>query len=381
MDFSLTPQQEQLRDTIVRFARQELNQGLIERDRDARFPADLWRRCAALGLCGLPFPEEHGGSGLDLLSTVLAVEALSWACCDAGLVHALLTQLVSGRALGMFGSRDLLQRHLPAICRGETILAQAATEADAGSDVFAMRTRAVRDGESFVLDGAKMFISNGPVADLVLVLAVTNPARKGFGAHSMLLVERERPGFLAGSPFSKLGLRTLQNSELVFDGCRVPAENLVGKEGQGSVIFTRVMDWERIVFGACHVGALARIVEACTAQARERRQFGEAIGRFQAVSSKIVRMRINLEAARLMVYKAAALEDQGRRATLEASAVKIFASESLRSAALDAVQIFGASGYMTETGIERELRDSIAATIYSGTVEVNAVIIARLLGL
>jgi alkylation response protein AidB-like acyl-CoA dehydrogenase len=381
MDFSLSPQQEQLRETILRFARKELNADLIERDREATFPRELWRRCAELGLCALPFPEEHGGSGYDLLSTAIAVEALAYACHDAGLVHAILAQIVSGRALQLFGSPELRQRHLPSLCAGEVIVAQAATEADAGSDVFSMRTRAVQDGDDWVIDGTKMFITNGPVADLVLVVAVTNPARKSFGGHSMFLVERDRPGFSAGSAFSKMGLRTLQNSELIFDGCRVPASNMVGKPGQGSVIFTEVMRWERVVFGACHLGSLQRILEACISYARQREQFGQPIGKNQAVSSKIVRMKMNLELGRLMVYKAATMEQQGKRAMLEASTIKIFASESLRSAALDAVQIFGASGYMTETQIERELRDSIAGTIYSGTVELNTVIIGKLLGL
>jgi alkylation response protein AidB-like acyl-CoA dehydrogenase len=381
MDFSVSPQQEQLRETIIRFASNELNHDLIERDQAARFPIEGWRACAELGLCALPFPEAYGGSGYDHLSTVIAVEALAYACRDAGLVHGLLTQLVSGRALERFGSEQLRQRHLPGICSGETILAQGATEADAGSDVFSMRTRAVKDGDSYRIDGAKMFVSNGPVADLILVLAVTNPKRKGFGAHSMLLVERDREGFSAGSAFDKMGLRTLQNSELIFEDCTVPVENLVGKEGQGSIIFTEVMEWERIVFGACHVGTLARVVEDCVAYAKQREQFGQPIGKYQAISSKIARMKMNLELARLMVHKAAVLKDNKGRATLEAATIKIFAAESLRSAALDAVQIFGASGYMTETQVERELRDSVASTIYSGTVELNTVIISKLLGL
>ncbi len=381
MDLSITPQQEQLRETITRFARKELNSDLIERDRAAAFPHELWRKCAELGLCALPFAEEHGGSGYDHLSTVIAIEALSYACHDSGLVHALLAHLVSGRALEIFGSPELKQRHFPSICSGEKILAQGATEADSGSDLFSMRTRAVRDDDGYVIDGAKMFVSNGPVADLILALAVTNPKRKGFGAHSMLLVERERPGFSSGSAFEKMGLRTLQNSELIFEACRVPLGNLVGKEGQGSIIFTEVMDWERIVFGACHLGTLSRILEACVAFAKERKQFGQQIGKFQAVSSKIARMKMNLELGRLMVYKAAVMKDRGARAPLEAATIKIFASESLRSAAIDAVQIHGASGYMTETQIERELRDSAASTIYSGTVELNTEIISKLLGL
>jgi alkylation response protein AidB-like acyl-CoA dehydrogenase len=210
---------------------------------------------------------------------------------------------------------------------------------------------------------------------------VSNPERKGFGRSSLLLVERERPGFGAGNAFEKMGLRTLQNAELHFDGCRVPARNLVGKPGQGSIIFNEVMDWERIIFGACHLGTLQRLLEDSVSYARQRKQFGQAIGKNQAISEKLVRMKMNLELGRLMVHKAAVLKDQGKRATLEASTIKIFAAESLRDAALDAVQVHGASGYMTETQIERELRDSIASTIYSGTVELNSVIIAKLLRL
>jgi hypothetical protein len=380
MDFAINPQQEDLRRTIIRFAKKELNRDLVERDRAAAFPIELWRRCAELDLCALPFPEEHGGCNLDFVTTVLAVEALAYACHDSGLVHALLTQLVSGVAINIFGSPALKARHLPAICHGEKIVAQAATEADSGSDVFSMRTRALHQDGAYVLTGNKMFISNGPLADIVLVLALTNPERK-LGAHSMLLVERETPGFSSSRAFDKMGLRTLQNSELVFEECRVPGDNLIGKTGQGGMIFTEVMEWERILFGACHVGTMMRIVELCTAFAKERKQFGQPIGKYQAVSGKIARMKMNLELARLMVLKAAALKDDGRRAALEAAVVKVFGSESLRSASLDAVQIHGASGYMTETQIERELRDSVASTIYSGTVELNTVIISKLLGL
>lgn len=382
MDFSITKEQEHLRETIVAFARAELNSGVRERDRASAFPLDLWRKCAERDLCALPFPEAYGGCGQDLLTTALCVEALSYACEDSGLVHALLTQVVAGLTLHLFGSPELKKAHLPGIARGTTIAAQAVTEADAGSDVFSMRTRAARgDDGTYRLDGTKMYISNGPVADVVLVVAVTNPERAGFGAHSLLLVEKDRAGFSSRAPLDKMGLRTLSNSELVFEGCRVPAGNLVGKEGQGGIAFGEVMEWERILFGACHVGTLLRVVERCTTHARARRQFGQPIGRNQAVSGKIVRMKMNAELARPMIHKAATLKDRGQRATLEAATIKIFASESLRQACLDAVQIHGALGYMAESPVERELRDAVAATIYSGTVELNTAIISRLLGL
>jgi L-prolyl-PCP dehydrogenase len=296
-------------------------------------------------------------------------------------VHAILTQLVSGIALRMFGSEDQKQRYLPPVCSGTKIVAQAATEPDSGSDVFAMRTHAEpRDG-GYVLNGSKLFTSNGPIADFVLVLAATNPDSKGFGRHSMFVVDKDAAGFRSGKPLMKMGLRTLLNSELVLENCQVPATNLVGKQDQGGIIFNEVMEWERILFAAAHVGTMWRLGEECVAYARSRRQFGQAIGKFQAVSSKIARIQMNTELARLMVYKAATLKDAGRRAAFEAATVKVFGSESLKQAALDAVQIHGGYGYMTESEVERDLRDSIASTIYSGTVELNTQIIAKLAGL
>ena len=380
MDFTLTDPQLELRRTIVELGK-TLGGGMIQRDHEAMFSRELWRKCAALGICGLPFPEAYGGAGQDLLTTAISVEALAYSCRDAGLVHALLTQLVAGVALNTFGSDALKQRYLPALCSGEQIFAQAATEAGAGSDVFAMRTRAEPVDGGYVLNGTKLFISNGPVADVVIVLAASSAERKGFGGHSLFAVERGTPGFRAGKPFLKMGLRTLLNSELVFEDCHVPAQNLVGKPGQGQLAFHEVMEWERILFAAAHVGTMARVGEACVAHAKSRQQFGQPIGKFQAVATKIARMQMNTELARLLVHKAATLKDRGKRATFEAAAIKVFAAESLRDACLDAVQIHGASGYMTESEIERDLRDSIAGTIYSGTVEVNLDIIARLAGL
>ncbi|MCX5747659.1 MAG: acyl-CoA dehydrogenase family protein, partial [Proteobacteria bacterium] len=305
--FTCTEQQDQWRTTIVEFARAQLNAGIIQRDHEAVFSQAQWRKCAALGLCGLPFPEVYGGGDLDFLSTVLSVEALAYACHDAGLVHAILTQLLTGISIRIFGSDEQKQRYLPPLCDGTKIVAQAATESDSGSDVFAMRTRAER-GDGYVLNGSKFFISNGPNADFVLVLAATADTAKH---HSMFIVERAFPGFRAGKPLMKMGLRTLLNSELVFEDCHVPLANLVGKEHQGSVIFGEAMEWERILIAAAHLGTMRRVHESCTAYAKSRHQFGQAIGKFQAVSTKIARMQMNAELARLMVYKAASLKDAG----------------------------------------------------------------------
>lgn len=381
MDFSISDEQRHLQSAIEDFARKELNKDISGRDQEGRFPVDLWRRCAAMDLMALPFPAEYEGCGLDFLSTTLAIEALSRACKDSGLVHAICTQLVSGLLLNIFGSEEQKRLYLPAISRGEMIAAQAITEPDSGSDVMSLSTKATRSGDGYVLDGRKMFISNGPLADIILVLGLTDPSRKTMGAHSFFICEKNRPGLSCGNPLMKMGLRTLQNCEVILDSCALPSANLVGREGQGSIIFNEIMEWERILFGACHLGILDRMIETCVRYAKDRRQFGNPIGKYQSVSNKIARMRIDLELIGPLVRKAAALKGQGKRASMEASVIKVFASESLKNACIDAVQIHGAYGYMVEYEIERDLRDSMASTVYSGTSEMNLLIISRLLGL
>jgi len=334
-----------------------------------------------MDIMALPFPEDYGGCGQNFLTTTIAMEALSYGCKDAGLVHAIGTQIISGLLLLKFGNEEQKKRYLPKLIKGEIIAAQAITEADSGSDALSMRTNATHSGDHYVVDGRKMFITNGPIADLILVLALTDPGRKSMGGHSFFACEKESIGLSRGKSLGKLGLRTLQNSELVFDSCLLHSGKLVGREGQGAMIFSEMMEWERILFGACHLGSLRRIIETCVRYAKERKQFGQTIGKNQTVSNKIVRMKINEELIRPMVHKAAEMKDMNKRATIEASTIKIFASESLKYACIDAVQVHGAYGFMVEYEIERDLRDSIAATIYSGTCEMNMVIIARLLGL
>lgn len=380
-NFSLSEQQKEVREAIIAFGQKELNKGIESRDRHTQFPKELWQKCSEMDLMALPFPKAYGGCGMDFLSTVLSIEALAYACKDAGLVLALGTQIISGILIDLFGSEEQKHKYLAPICNGNMISAQAATEAEAGSDVFSIRTNAKKKDDTYVINGRKMFISNGSIADVVLVLVLTSSKRKSFGTHSFLIVEKNYNGFSTGKPMEKMGLRTLQNCELIFDDCAVPDSNLIGKEGQGTMIFNEIMEWERILFGACHVGTITRIIETCVRYSRERKQFGQSIGKFQSISNKIARMKMNLELAKTMVYKAASMKDNHKRAMLEASIIKVFASESLKNACLDALQIHGAFGYMTESEIERDLRDSIASTIYSGTVEINTMIIAKLLGL
>ena len=382
MDFSLSEEQEILRQSIIRFARENLNGDVIVRDREQHFSRELWRKCGEMGLQGLPVPEEYGGSGLDALSCAIALEALGYGCQDGGLVFSLCAHLLSCVVpLWQHGSDEQKRRYLPGLCNGSLIGVHAMTEPGSGSDAFALRTLAKRDGNGFRLNGTKTFISNGPVADLVIVFAVTDRDKGYFGGVTAFLVERETPGFHVSQKFEKMGLRTSPIGELVFEDVFIPMSAVLGGMGSGSTFFTSTMDWERICLFASHVGTMERLLETCIAYARTRVQFGQAIGKFQAVSHRIADVKVQLEAARLLTYRAAWRLGRVRSASLDAAMAKLFVSESLVKTALDTVQIHGGYGYMTDYQVERALRDAVASTIYSGTSEMQRNIIARWLGL
>ncbi len=382
MDFALTEEQQLLRDNIVRFAREVLNQGVAERDREQTFSRELWRKCGEIGIQGLPVPEEYGGSGCDPLTCAIGLEALGFGCKDGGLVFSLCAHLLSCVVpLWQHGSEDQKRRYLRGLCDGTLVGVHAMTEPGSGSDAFALRTRAEPDGSGFRINGTKTFISNGPVADLVIVFAMTDPKKGYHGGVTAFLVESGARGFAAGTKFEKLGLRTSPIGELVFTDLYVPAEAAVGGVGGGSSVFTSSMDWERICLFASHVGAMERLLETSIAYARTRSQFGQLIGKFQAISHRIADMKVHLEAARLLTYRAAWRLDHTRNASLDAAMAKLFVSESLLQAALGTVQIHGGYGFMTEYEVERALRDAVGSTLYSGTSEMQRNIIARWLGL
>jgi alkylation response protein AidB-like acyl-CoA dehydrogenase len=283
--------------------------------------------------------------------------------------------------LWQHGSEDQKRRYLPGLCNGTLVGVHAMTEPNSGSDAFALRTRADRDGDGFRINGTKTFISNGPVADLVIVFAMTD-AKKGYhGGVTAFVVEADTPGFKAGAKFEKLGLRTSPIGELVFTDLRVAADAVLGTVGAGSAMFTASMDWERICLFASHVGTMERLLETSISYARTRTQFGQAIGKFQAIGHRIADMKVQLEAARLLVYRAAWRLGHARNASLDAAIAKLFVSESLVQSALATVQIHGGYGFMTEYEVERALRDAVGSTIYSGTSEMQRNIIARWLGL
>ena len=382
MDFSYTEEQKLLRESIVRFARDVLSPGAAERDRKQEFSRELWRKCGEIGIQGLPVPAQYGGSGVDPLTCAIALEALGYGCRDGGLVFSLCAHLLSCVVpLWQHGNEEQKRRYLPGLCNGELVGVHAITEPGSGSDVFALRTRAEPDGDGFRINGTKTFISNGPVADVVIVFALTDPKKGYHGGITAFLVEKGAPGFTAGAKFDKLGLRSSPIGELVFSNLYVPPEAILGKVGGGSSIFAAAMDWERICLFASHVGTLERLLETSISYARTRSQFGQTIGKFQAVGHRIADMKTQLEAARLLTYRAAWRLGNTRTASLDAAMAKLFVGESLVQTALATVQIHGGYGFMTEYEVERALRDAVGSTIYSGTSEMQRNIIARWLGL
>jgi len=382
MDFALSEEQKALRDGVIRFARKELNRGVADRDREQTFDAEGWRKCGEMRLQGLPIPEEYGGLGLDPLSTAMALEALGYGCEDSGLVFALCAHLLPCTVpVWRYGTEDQRRRYLPGLCRGELIAANSMTEPNSGSDAFAMQTKAVPDGDGFRINGTKMFTSNAPVADLLVLFAMTDPEKGYHGGCTTFLVETKTPGVRIARKIEKLGLRTSPLGEVVLEDVRVPGSAILGGVGGGSTLFTHSMDWERTCLFAFNVGVMERLLEGSIEYARTRQQFGKPIARFPGIADRIADMKVRLEAARLLVYSAAWKLERSRSAALDASIAKLFVSESLVEAARSAVQIRGGYGYMTEYGVERALRDAIGSTIYSGTSEMQRNIISRWLGL
>jgi hypothetical protein len=381
MDFLWTDEQLAFKEAVIKFAQQELNKGLIERDRCGEFSRENWQKCAQFGLQGLAVPEEYGGTGADILTTMFVMEGLGYGCRDNGLIFALNAQMWSVQhPILVFGSEAQKQKYLPALCRGELIGAHGMTEPDSGSDAYSLRTRAEKCRDGYVLNGSKMFVTSAPIADIAVVFATTNPELGRWGI-SAFLVEKGTPGFSVSRDLDKMGLRTSPMGELILQDCYIPAENRLGPEGSGVSLFSSSMEWERSCILGSHIGAMERQLEACIRYARERRQFKQAIGKFQAVSNRIAEMKVRLETARLMLYKVAWLKKMGQSAEMEAAIAKLYLSECFVQSSQDAIRIHGGYGYMTEFEVERDLRDSMGGLLYSGTSDIQRVIIANWLGL
>lgn len=380
MDFACSDRQQALRDSVAEFARKSLASDMIEMDRSHVFARDAWSKCADFGIQGLPIPEQYGGTGEDALTTVLAMETLGNGCRDNGLLFGIAAQMWSVQMpILHFGTEAQRARYLPRLCSGEWIGAHGMSEPDAGSDAFSLRTVATRDGDEYVLHGTKTFVSNAPVADCYVIFATVDRSLGALGITGFL-VDRETPGLSVGRPIEKMGLRTSPMAQIHLDECRVPTDCRLGREGRGARIFNDSMEWERACILATALGAMQRQLDTCIRYAHERHQFGRAIGNHQLVSSRLVNMAMRIETGRHLLYKAVWLKQARQPADTAAAMAKLHISEGWIQSSLDAVQIHGGYGFTTEYELERELRDSIGSTLYSGTSEIQRAIIARSFG-
>jgi isovaleryl-CoA dehydrogenase len=378
VQYELTDEQRMLREMVRAFAREEVAPLARQIDREERFPRESWERGAELGLLGMAAPEEYGGSGLGLTEMCIVGEELSAVCVSTAATLLHQADLVVPR-LVRHGSDEQRRRFLPGLCDGSLIGCLAMTEPEAGSDVMSMRTRAMPVDGGYLLNGVKTFITSAPVADLALVYAVTGePGSRSLG---LFIVETTRHGITRGKKFSKMGWRGSPTGELVLDDCLVPAENLIGAEGDGRAIMFAGLNTERVVMAAECVGLSQGALDVAVAYARERRQFGRPIGDFQLIQGKLATMYAETEAIRAMVTRAAALADAGRaeEITLLSSACKLMGAEVAMRSTTEAVQVLGGYGYIDEFPVERFMRDAKLMQIGGGTSEIQQHIIARAL--
>jgi alkylation response protein AidB-like acyl-CoA dehydrogenase len=379
MEFSLTPEQVAFRDEVKKFAERELVPNIKpEYDQRGEFIWVNWEKIKGYGLCGLPFPEKYGGQGASVLMTVMAEEALGLAGVDSGTIMSLNAHMVlCGVPIWLLGTEEQKTKYVTKIASGEKIGGFALTEPNHGSDIVHLDTYAVKKGDRYILNGSKMFITNGPIGDIFVVVAATDKKKAAFGL-SAFIVEKDFPGFKVARELDKLGHRTSPTAELVFEDCEVPEENILGAEGLGFVEVVRgIFEWERSCLLAPAIGSMERGLKRAIEYAMERKQFGRPIIEFQAIQKKLVDMKVAIEVSRQYIYRIAWMKDNGQSAFVEASIAKLIISESVIRSSYDAVQIFGGYGYMKDFEVERGYRDARLATIGGGTSEVQKTIVAR----
>jgi L-prolyl-PCP dehydrogenase len=377
MDFDRNEEQREICGAIEELSRKKLNENVFADDEAEIFPREKWNACGETGIFALPVPQKDGGMGASMLTTALAVQALGRGCIDEGLVFSVCAHLCTCVVpLMLHGTPDQKRTYLEGCAQGRIIGGNGSSEAAAGSDIASMRTRVERDGDRFILNGSKLYVSNGTVAD-ILIMYAKHPHGMNMADISAFVVERSLPGIATGQVFKKMGLRTCPLCEIVLTDCKVPAVNLLGRERFGMRVFNDSMLWERIIMAAYHIGSMEQQFGFVLTHATNRKQFGKRIIDHQEVSGKIVDMKLGIETSKLLLYKTASDYDRGSRDLPQASLLKYHASESKVKNSLSAVQILGAGGYIKENPVEKQLRDSIAATIYSGTSEIQKKIIVE----
>ena len=375
LSFDLNEDQKMIRDSVKDFAERHIAPTVMERDNSKKFPMDIVKQLGEMGMLGIYHEEQYGGAGFDTISFCLAIEEIARWDASLALTVASHTSLGTGH-IAIAGNHDQKIKYMPDLTSGTKLGAWCLTEPGSGSDASGMKTTAIKDGDHYILNGSKIFITQGSVGDTYVVLAKTDP-EKGTKGISGFIVEREWNGVTPGAGMHKLGMNSSDTTEVVFENVKVPAENLLGDEGMGFIDTMKVLDGGRVGIAALSVGIARGALEESLKYSQERKQFGKPIGDNQYIEGKLVDMATEIEAARLLVLRAAWLKDQGRPYTTEASMAKLFASELSVKASLDAVQIHGGYGYTKEYHVERFLRDSKLMTIGEGTSEVQRLIIAR----
>ncbi len=376
MDFELTEEQRMIREMVRDFAENEIMPIAADIDKEGRFPLQTFKMMGELGIMGLPWPEKYGGAGAGNICYAMAVEEIARACGSHALSYAAHVSLGSS-PIYLFGTEEQKMRYLVPLARGEAFGALGLTEPEAGSDAGGTKTTAVLDGNQWVINGAKSLITNGPIAATIITVAKTDPTAPGSHGISTFIVETDTSGFKVGREEDKFGLRGCPTSQLFFDDCRIPKDNLLGKEGEGFKQIMEVLDGGRISIGAMALGLGQAALDAATKYAKERHQFRRPISEFQAVQWMIADAATRLAAARLLVYKSAYLEDQAKRFTKEAAMGKLFASEAAELACYNAMQIHAGYGYTKDYPVERFYRDNRLTAIGEGTSEIQRLVIAR----
>lgn len=381
MNLTWSDEQKALQETVAAFAANRLNSGVEDRLTRSHFSRELWQEAAEFGILGLPVPERYGGTDRGIISTILAMEALGRGCRDQGLLfsmHAHMWSVVM--PIIAFGTDAQRARYLEALVDGRLIGAHGMSEPDSGSDAFSMRTRAELVDGGYRLNGTKTFVTNAPVADVFVVFATVDRSRGMWGV-TTFLIDKGTPGLSVSEPFKKMGLRTSPMAEIILEDCVVPNDAVLGKPGQGAVIFNHSMAWERSCILASQVGAMEHQLDLCLRYAKERKQFGKPIGDFQLVAARLADMKVRLDTSRLLLYRAAWSMAEDEDAEMASAVAKLYISEAAVDSALDAVRTHGGYGYMEEFEVERDLRDFLGGTMYSGTSDIQRLLVARHLGM
>jgi len=375
IDFTLTSEQELIQKTAREFAQEHLAPGVIERDDKAEFPTGQIKMMGELGFMGMMVPEEWGGAGFDTMTFVIAMEEIAAVELATSTIMSVNNSLVC-QLFTDYGTHDQKEKYLKPLANGDMLGAYSLSEPQSGSDAINMRAFAKKDGDHYVINGTKNWVTNGITSDIVVLFCLTEKAI-GYKGITAFVIEKGTPGLSTGKKEDKLGIRASDTCELYFENCRIPAENRIGEEGQGFKIAMKALGGGRIGIAAQALGLARAALEAAVSYAKERKQFGKAIGEFGAIQNKLADMATEIDAARMLIWRAAKLKDEGKNYTRESSMAKLFASSTAMKAATECVQIHGGYGYMQEYGVERLMRDAKITQIYEGTSEIQQLVIGK----